>query len=302
MDKYNFRSIGYFLRVADTLNFTQAADELYITQPALSKCIKQLEEEVGVSLFNRSTKKVELTEGGKLLYNEWKIWHNRSEELLHEARMLNGIGATKIKIGIVEFGGVVNKVMPVIEDYDDAHPEFEVDFEILGFSDLARKLKSGELDFIITLNTEIDANSKSIHVRNLMGLQLYIIVPQKNHFYNNDTLTFKDLKDETFCVFTDNYSDEARSSIITHCKSEGFIPKDIKFFSNMRSLEMTIAHSEYITIGYDTFFDSNAKMKLFPIEDAIGDHGLVFAWKGELKKTTTELFNYLQKVFENQKA
>ncbi len=302
MDKYNFRSIGYFLKLADTLNFTQAANELYITQPALSKCIKQLEEEIGVSLLNRSTKKVELTEGGKLLYDEWKIWHDRSEELLHEARMLNGKGAARIKIGIVEFGGVVNKVMPVIEDYDDAHPEFEVDFEILGFSELSRKLKNGELDFIITLNTEIDASSLSVHVRPLMGLQLYIIVPKKNHFYSYDNLEFKDLKDETFCVFTDNYSDEARSSIIMHCKSEGFVPKDIKYFSNMKSMEMTIAHSDYITIGYDTFFDSNARLKLFPIEDAIGGHELVFAWKGDLKKNTTELFNYLQKVFENQKA
>lgn len=302
MDKYNFRSIGYFIKLADTLNFTQAADELYITQPALSKCIKQLEEEIGVSLLNRTTKKVELTEGGKLLYKEWKVWHDRSDELLHEARMLNGKGATRIRIGIVEFGGVVSKVMPVIEDYDDRHPEFEVDFEILGFSDLSRKLHSNELDLIITLNTEINENSSLIHVRPLMGLQLYIIVPQKNHFYTRDELNFAELKDETFCIFTDNYSDEARSSIITHCKSEGFIPKDIKYFSNMKSMEMTIAHSDYITIGYDTFFDSNAKLKLFPIDDNIGYHSLVFAWKGELRKNTTELINYLQKEFVNQKA
>ncbi len=302
MDKYNFRSIGYFLKVADTLNFTQAADELYISQPALSKCIRQLEEEIGVSLLKRSTRKVELTEGGKLLYNEWKIWHDRSEDLLHEARMLNGKGAARIRIGIVEFGGVVSKVMPVIEEYDEAHPEFVVEFEILGFSELAKKLKTRELDVIITLNTEIDDSSASIHVRPLMGLQLYIIVPRKNHFYNAERLTFADLRDETFCIFTDNYSDKARSTIISHCRTEGFTPKDIKYFSNMKSMEMTIAHSDYITIGYDTFFDSNDSVKLFPIDDAIGGHGLVLAWKGDLKKTTTELFNYLQAVLKDQKA
>ncbi len=302
MDKFNFRSIGYFLKVADTLNFTQAAEELYISQPALSKCIKQLEDEIGVSLLNRSTRKVELTAGGKLLYSEWKVWHDRSEELLHQARMLNGKGAARIRIGIVEFGGVVNKVVPVIEEYDDSHPEFVVDFEILGFSNLAKKLKSGDLDVIITLNTEIDDSAASIHVRPLMGLQLYIIVPKKNHLYTRKKLQFSDLRDETFCIFTDSYSDNARSTIINHCKSEGFMPRDIKYFSNMRSMEMTVAHSDSITIGYDTFFDSYDKLKLFPIPDLNDGHNLVFAWKGELKKTTTELFNYLQSILKDQKA
>lgn len=302
MDKYNFRSIGYFLKVADTLSFSKAAEELYITQPALSKCIRQLEDEIGVMLFHRSTKHVELTPGGQILYNEWKVWHDRSEELIHEARTMNGIGAAKIRVGIVEFSGVMKKVIPVINAFDDAHPELEIDFEILSYTDLRKRLANGDLDLIITLSTEVGDQSSSIHVRRLMDLQLYIIVPKRNHFYNNETLRFEDLSEETFCILDNLYSDEAKNCILDHCKALGFTPKNIKYYSNMRSMELSLAHSDYVTTGYNTFFDENNELKLFPIPNIGNSPEMVFAWKGELRKSTTEFLNYLQRELDDQLA
>ena len=295
MEKFNFRSIDYFIKVADTLNFSAAADELFISQPALSKCIRQLEEEIGVTLFYRSTKRVELTEGGALLYKEWKTFRDRTEQVLHEARRLNGKGAPKIRIGLLEFGGVIDTISPAIEAYDELHPEVEVEFEIYGFSDLRKHLKNGDLDLVISLNSEVEKDGSNFHIRKLLDLQLYIVVSKKNHFFERDTLKFGELEEETFCIFANSYSDEAQNSILQHCKNEGFQPHNLKYYPNMKTMEVALEHTNYITIGYSVFFSKNEKLKLFPIDAEIGKHELVFAWKGELNKAMTDLLNYLQR-------
>lgn len=110
MRKLNFLSIEYFLKVAETLNFTVAARELYISQPALSKQIRQLEEELGIRLFKRDTKQVELTEGGRILCREWTELLQRSEKAIGAAKNAEEKQSKKIRVGIVEFDGVINRL------------------------------------------------------------------------------------------------------------------------------------------------------------------------------------------------
>ena len=115
MRKLTFLSIEYFLKVAETLNFTVAARELYISQPALSKQIKQLEEEIGVRLFRRDTKQVELTAGGQILYDEWSKLIKSSENAIGAAKSIEGKHTHKIRVGIAEFNGLIAYIAPILE-------------------------------------------------------------------------------------------------------------------------------------------------------------------------------------------
>ena len=83
------RQLRYFVAVADTLNFSRAAESLYVSQSALSKQISELEQELGVALFDRDRRSVALTSAGQLLLPEAKDILMRSEKLVpllrHEA-------------------------------------------------------------------------------------------------------------------------------------------------------------------------------------------------------------------------
>lgn len=300
MDNFDFRSVDFFLKVAETLNFTRAAQELYISQPALSKCIRQFEREIGVKLFDRTTKKVELTEGGRILYDTWSELRDKTHASLVEARRLNGTDIPRVRIGLLEFGGIVDVVTPHFETYAADHPELELTYEIFGFSELKRRMMDHEFDLIVTLSSEFSDDGHGFHINPLRELKLYIILSDKNHFYDREKLDFEELENETFCIFSDSYSDEARKSILRHCETVGFTPKKIRIFSSLKAMEMAIEHSDAITIGYDVFFSDNDNLKFFPIEDIMGRHELIFVWGGELSKATTEVMNYLENRLKEQ--
>lgn len=80
------RQLRYFIAVADTLNFSRAAESVYLSQSALSRQIMDLEKEVGLPLLRRSTRQVELTEAGKALQKGAKELISRWEKMLPEVR------------------------------------------------------------------------------------------------------------------------------------------------------------------------------------------------------------------------
>src|SRR5690625_7343083 len=70
MIRLNYNSLRYFIEVAETLSFTKASKNLYVSQPGISQQIHLLETQLGVKLLNRTTRNVTLTEEGKFLYNK----------------------------------------------------------------------------------------------------------------------------------------------------------------------------------------------------------------------------------------
>lgn len=294
MLKLNLQNIEYFLTVAKTLNFTEAAKELYVSQPALSKQIRQLELSIGVQLLKRNTKQVELTEGGKIMFHAWSGIMQQTEIALQQAHDANEKNKKKLRVGLLEMGGVIDSVMPLLEQYADGQDEIEIEYATYGFTQLKEKLKNHELDVIISFSSEIPSKSSGISFKILKDLELNIIVSKRNKFYSRETLEVRELKDETFYIFSNSYSDEAKKSIVAHCQKEGFYPTKMKMYPNITSLAIALTSGDGITIGYKIFFNNmDEKLKFFPIADQIGKHYIVMAWEDKKEELFQDLLNYL---------
>ena len=156
-------------------------------------------------------------------------------------------------------------------------------------------LKNHELDIIFSFSSEIPTHSSGISFKMLADLDLNIIVPKKSKFYNRETLEVKDLKNETFYVFSNAYSDEAKNRIVSHCQREGFYPAKMKLFPNITSLAVALTTGNGVTIGYHVFFNNvEGKLKFFPIANEIGKHCIVVAWEEQKKELVNDLLQYLE--------
>jgi DNA-binding transcriptional LysR family regulator len=288
-----FTQIRYFIEVANCLSFTEAANRLYVSQQAVSNQIRNLEKEIGVPLFSRTTKQVVLTEGGKMLYDEWKELLRRSDESLENARQTYGRSRKKIRIGIAEVSGIIDVISRALASYSDAFPEVEFETEIRPFIKLEELLQKKQANVIVTLASELSKYESAYETRPLFDLQLGIALSARHPLGNESELSIADLREETIYMLSSTYSSEAEELIVAHCQAEGFSPKEIKFFHNIDSMEVALHTGKGVSIGYSIFFrNADRQLKFYPIKGFIHQQ-LVAAWRKETGKDMRHLFDYV---------
>lgn len=143
----------YFLAVAEELSFTAAAARLNVAQPWLSARIRQLESRLGVKLFDRTTRKVELTPAGQALLPKAQAVRETIAEFDRVARELSGAPAI-LRIGAPPYVSYIPAARRLVDSFRREHPKIPLDLEVGWSRALLTRLASGELDASFTLGAE----------------------------------------------------------------------------------------------------------------------------------------------------
>ena len=145
------RDLKYFLAVARLKNITRAADELHISQPALSKQIQSLELELDTKLFNRGKKSTTLTESGMLFVQRAREMIELEKKLLHEFKNIDENITGEIFIGCAETEGM----RFIADKFSQLHkkfPRIKINLHSLDSRDSLDFLEKGLLDFVVVTN------------------------------------------------------------------------------------------------------------------------------------------------------
>src|SRR6185369_11705098 len=139
------RHLRYFVAVAEELNFRRAAERLHLAQPALSSQIKDLEEELGVRLFDRTTRSVLLTPTGQLFLKEARGILGatvKAEQLVRKAEQ--GLVGT-LRVGVISpaTGPLLAKIL---RHFHQKYPGVQLSLSSLTSAEQLRRLRAGELD------------------------------------------------------------------------------------------------------------------------------------------------------------
>jgi DNA-binding transcriptional LysR family regulator len=187
------RHLRYFVAVAEILHFRRAAEVLHIAQPALSQQIRQLEEEIGVLLFQRSHHKVVLTEAGQAFYLKAQavlkdaslaVWHARDVE--------HGSAGTVI-IGFVSTAAIA--VLPkVLAHFRTQMPKAEVDLQEQAPNEQIDNLYRSAIDLGFFHSKLDEAAFESIVASRD---RLIVALPEKHRIARRKTINLKDLAEET---------------------------------------------------------------------------------------------------------
>lgn len=148
--------IQYFLKVADTMSFSRAAAELYVSQPSVSRQVKLLESELGFPLFDRSRKNlITLTSAGMLFRDCFREGEKSFESALRAARELSDHSHIRLRIGIGSGWDLTKDLDSFRKEVLRQYPQAELYFECDAFLPLREKLRVNELDAILCTKTSI---------------------------------------------------------------------------------------------------------------------------------------------------
>ncbi|WP_169337713.1 LysR family transcriptional regulator [Proteocatella sphenisci] len=290
--------IEYFIAVARSLNFTDAAKSMYVAQPSLSKQIALLEKEIGVQLFNRSTRGVRLTPAGAVLYKEMGNVLETIHEAIEKSSQKNLGEQGSITIGCLDTMDTDNFLPPFIKSFKENHRGISMVFERHSFKALREKLMSGSLDVIFTLSFEID-DSLDIVYDTIFKSRTSIVMSTTNPLSDKENLTFKDIRNEDFVFISRDESPRGFDGVISLCREHGFAPNIVRQLPNIGSLLLCVESGIGISILDSNIRRHNSSLKHFEIENDQVD--VVMAWKKDNVNPSVSLFtnSVLSREIEN---
>ena len=214
------RHLRYFLAVAEELHFRKAADKLFVSQPGLSRQIKQMEEELGFALFERSNKRVTLTKAGKYLKDEVEHIIKNLEDTFDHAQLIHEGMEGQISFGYV--GSAMQNVIPELilrirEDYPNIHyslremenPE-QIDALLLNDVDLA---------FV-----RLEKVPKGLDIRPVFEDTFSLVLPENYELEHINLENLVQFKNEDFILFDQSYSPAYYEQVMQIFKQSGFQP------------------------------------------------------------------------------
>lgn len=215
------RHLLYFQAVAEELNYRKAAERLFISQPGLSRQIKQLEEMLGVQLFERDKKHVELTTSGAFLKGEVDFVINHLKSTKTQLKLIDSGKVGELRIGFL--GSASNRVLPdLLNRINIEQPLITTSLEELSNSVQVEMIQKDKLDlgFVRLASVPEDLEMKPV-----LRDSFSIVVSQNHPIEEQDFQSISQFREESFILFSSDYSNYYYEQIMSICRDSGFSPK-----------------------------------------------------------------------------
>ena len=216
----NYRHLRYFLAVAEELHFRKAADRLFISQPGLSRQIKQLEDQLGIKLFERHNRKVELTLSGKYLQREFLANFRQLDKILNHAKLLHDGVDGNLRLGYV--GSAMQQVIPkLLLKFKDTHPNIMINLKELDNKQQISALLNQDIDFGFVRQERVP---KGLTIYPVLEETFSLVLPS-NHLISAENFTdLAQFKEEHFILFDASYSESYYEKMMRIFDDSGFVP------------------------------------------------------------------------------
>jgi LysR family cyn operon transcriptional activator len=198
------RQINYFIKAAELLHFTEAAAACFVTQSTLSQQIKQLEEELGMLLFDRIGKHVRLTEAGSVFLHHARqiiLSVNKSKQAVFE---LNNLVIGELRIGVTSaFSSVL---LPALAPFSSKYPGIKIVVEYGTAAELEHKLKQAELDVLLAFHEQTDSDRTSLEMEHLFSSRIMMVVSKRHPLAALKKISLANLAKIELCLPSKGFS------------------------------------------------------------------------------------------------
>ncbi|CAG7654452.1 LysR substrate-binding domain-containing protein [Paenibacillus allorhizosphaerae] len=272
----DIRHLQYFVEVAKHQSFSKASEKLYVSQPTVSKMVKNLEDEIGMALLLRSTKrKLELTDAGHVVYRQGQAiiqsFHNIASELDAIKNMKTGT----IRMGIPPMTGS-RFFSKIISGFHQKYPGISIKIIEDGSKSLEKQLLQGNLDLaVLALPVAPDA----FDYIEIVNDDLQLLVHPAHPFSACNAVKLSDLQNESFILFREGF--HLHEVIPAECRKAGFDPAVVCESSQWDFISEMVAENLGIALLPETIcrlLDPTRVKTILLIEPSIPWH-LAISWQ-----------------------
>lgn len=217
------RHLRYFITVAEELHFTRAAERLHIAQPPLSQQIQALEAELGVALFMRSKRRVELTDAGQQFLLRARAILAATQAAADEAKRVARGEEGELRIGFTSSLPLTPILPAMVQDYHQHFPRIRLRLREMYTNDQFEALRRNELDVGFVRYNEI-LEPSGIQLKTLRRDPLLLVINERHPLADEAGVSLVQFRDEGFVAFPDTAGSGLKIHFRQLCARAGFTP------------------------------------------------------------------------------
>ncbi|MVN92398.1 LysR substrate-binding domain-containing protein [Mucilaginibacter aquatilis] len=280
-----FRQLQYFVKAAETMNFTEAAASVFITQSTLSQQIKQLEEELGMLLFDRIGKHVRITEAGH-------VFLTHAQKILREVQKgkqaiaeLNNAITGELNIGVSY--AFTSLLLPALAPFSTKYPGIKIFVTYGNPEELERKLRLAELDMILAFHNESDDEDLEMQV--LFSSGIVAAVSKDNPLAKKKSISLEELARQELIMPGKGFS--SRTYILDQFYRRKIEPNIKIEMNDVHSILSLVQNGNWATILNEKALLGWSNIKAVNIDIKEVERQSYILWqKGVYRKKAAKLF------------
>jgi DNA-binding transcriptional LysR family regulator len=290
------RHLRYFVAVADALSFTKGAEQLHLAQPSLTRQIKDLEEELGVRLLDRTKHRVALTEQGKSFLADAKRLLAHSAEIVESVQHLRDHEIAALNIGYV--ANLFPALLPsTLLLFQREFPTVAINLFDMTYADQFRALEDGKIDLGF-VGSRKPIEERGLQFRSIASDKTVAALPRRDPLAKKTVVKLKDLNSMFFIGMSEAGYPGYRDWLTATCERAGFVPKVLQD----ADIERTVIQAVGAGLGVALLPDQVEKLPhedvvFRPLIPAVLTESCI-AWKS--KNTSTALKAYVEIVKERK--
>jgi len=238
------RHLRYFVTVAETLHFGRAAEQLHIAQPPLSQQIRRLEAELGVRLLQRTSRRVGLTDAGRLFLVEARRTLTQADRAAKVA-----VRAYRGELGRLTIGYMASaklSVFPrVLPAFRERYPDVHLVLQILAPREQFQRLRAGRLDVGFV---RLPARDRRLAIVPVFREPLVAVLPKRHAFARQRTVSLRSLREETFVLFPREHSPGYYDSLMEICRQSNVEPKLVQESEKLQTIVSLVAMGRGVSL------------------------------------------------------
>ncbi|MGL6335526.1 LysR family transcriptional regulator [Aeromonas jandaei] len=215
----DIRALRYFVELVREQSFTRASEKLFVTQPTISKMIRNIEEELGQPLLNREGRRFTLTDSGQVLFQRAQTILAEMQQLEAELADLQSLQHGRLTLGIPPMVG--HLYADLIRAYRTRYPKVELTLVEYGGRLIEQAVLEGELDLAITMLPTKEEGPLS--ALDLDRYPIQVVLPDQPRWRGDAPLRMEALQEEPFLLYTQAFTLSER--LEQACREAGFVPQ-----------------------------------------------------------------------------